>query len=283
MPQGWQWDETLFRGSAAYYARGRLPYPAGLHDAFAAAARLDGAPRLIDVGCGPGTVALTLADLFAEVVAVDPDADMLREGARLATSRGAGNVRWERLRAEDLSAAAQGRFRYATFAQSFHWMERERVARIVFAMLEPGGAFVHVNTDVPAADAARDEPADPPDPRPPGDAIRALAERYLGPVRRAGQGYLRHGTPGDEWGVLRAAGFLAPDVVRVPGGDTLTRTADDVLAHVFSSSGTAPHLFGDRLHEFERELRGVLATASPRGRFAERVGDVELVWYRRPA
>ena len=26
MPDGWQWDSTLFRGSAAYYERGLLPY-----------------------------------------------------------------------------------------------------------------------------------------------------------------------------------------------------------------------------------------------------------------
>ena len=26
MPEGWQWDESLYRGSAAYYTLGRLPY-----------------------------------------------------------------------------------------------------------------------------------------------------------------------------------------------------------------------------------------------------------------
>jgi hypothetical protein len=46
MPQGWEWDETLFRGSARYYERGRLPYPPGLADALAATLGLDGRGRL---------------------------------------------------------------------------------------------------------------------------------------------------------------------------------------------------------------------------------------------
>lgn len=279
MPRGWQWDPTLFAGSAAYYTRGRLPYPAALPDAFAAAAKLTGAPRLIDAGCGPGTVALMLAPRFADVVGVDPDTDMLVEAERLAGERGIANARWLRARAEELPADL-GRFRYATFAQSFHWMERERVAAATFALLEPGGAFVHVNTVVEATAAAPDPL---PHPAPPGGAIRRIGERYLGAERRAGRGVLRHGTPGDEWDVLRAAGFRPPRALRVPGGAPLARSADDIVAHVYSSSASAPHLFGDRLADFEPELRAALATASPSGVFSERIGDVELVFYERPS
>ncbi|MEX2229569.1 MAG: class I SAM-dependent methyltransferase [Dehalococcoidia bacterium] len=279
MPKGWVWDPSLFGGSARHYRRGRLPYPPGLDDAFAGAADLSGTPRLIDVGCGPGTVALILADLFAEIVGVDPDAEMLAEAAALASARAIAHARWVCLRAEALPAGL-GRFRYATFAQSFHWMERERVARTTFDMLDPGGAFVHVNTMIEGAGAPVDALPHPP---PPSTAIRELAERFLGPARRAGQGVLRFGTPGDEWSVLRAASFQPPQTVRVDGGQPLERTADDVVANVFSSSSTAPHLFGDRLDTFERELRGVLAAAAPDGLFSERVGDLELVFYRRPA
>jgi ubiquinone/menaquinone biosynthesis C-methylase UbiE len=93
------------------------------------------------VGCGPGTVALRLADLFAEVVGVDADRGMIEEATWLAAKRDLANARWLRLRAEELPAGL-GTFRYATFAQSFHWMDRELVAAQVFDMLEPGGAFV---------------------------------------------------------------------------------------------------------------------------------------------
>ena len=55
MPEsGWEWDESLYAGSAAYYARGRMAYPSQLRDALRDALGLDGTGRLLDVGWGPG-------------------------------------------------------------------------------------------------------------------------------------------------------------------------------------------------------------------------------------
>ena len=276
MPRGWSWDPSLFRGVAPYYQRGRLPYPPALADAFARSADLTGTPRLLDVGCGPGSIALLLARLFHEVVGVDPDPDMLVEAKRAAADGGVANARWVNLRAEDLPAGL-GSFRFATFAQSFHWMERERVASIMFEMLEPGGAFVHVDTAV-----APLPPAELPLPEPPAEEIDALRVAYLGAERRAGQGVLAHGTPSGETDVLLEAGFAPPSLVPVRTPPFVERDADDVVAGVFSSSATAPHLFGDRRAAFERDLRAVLAAGSPSGRFVERQRPVTLIFYRRP-
>src|SRR6478736_560014 len=144
MPAGWEWDETLYAGSAEYYERGRLPYPADLADRLASALVLDGSGRLIDVGCGPGIVALRLVHLFDEVVGVDADRHMLEQAEQRAAERQLTNTRWVRMHAEDLPGDL-GTFRVATFGQSFHWMDRARVADAVFSLLEPGGAFVQVN------------------------------------------------------------------------------------------------------------------------------------------
>jgi SAM-dependent methyltransferase len=277
--RGWRWDETLFRGTAPYYLQGRIPYPDGLHDAFAGAAFLGPGARLLDVGCGPGVVALTLADLFTEVVGVDPDGEMLTEAARYAASSGITNASWIQLQAEELPAEL-GRFQYATFAQSFHWMERELVASAVFEMLFPGGAFVHIDSavDDPAASA----PPSLPFPSPPADAMKQLRGKYLGAEQRAGQGYIRYGTPDNEWGVLQTAGFEPPRRVRVVGRKHLVRSVDDVIAEVFSTSSAAPHLFGDQVQDFERELRVLLEDCGDDGRFSAWQGDVDIVFYRRP-
>jgi SAM-dependent methyltransferase len=277
MPEGWEWDETLFEGSAAYYFQGRLPYPSSLHDAFAGALELSGTPRLLDVGCGPGVVALTLSDLFDEVVGVDPDGAMLSEAERQARARGLDNLRWVRRRAEELPAGL-GSFRCAVFAQSFHWMDRERVASIVFDMLEPGGVFVHLNTVV-AAPAA---PPALPFPEPPLDDVDALSRSYLGEARRAGQGILVHGMQSGEAEILLGAGFLPARVVPVEGRQILERSVDEVVASVFSASGTAPHLFGPRRGAFEADLRALLQAASDDGRFSQWLGDVQLDLYARP-
>ncbi|KPI08365.1 Methyltransferase type 11 [Actinobacteria bacterium OK074] len=276
MPEGWQWDRTLFQGSAAHYERGRLPYAPGFADVLAAALGFDGRGRLLDVGCGPGTVALAVAPHVTEVVGVDPDEDMLAEAARQAARRGVANARWVTARAEELPAGL-GQFDAVVFAQSFHWTDRDQVAATVRDMLPPGGAFVQISD-------LKDPPAEPgplPYPAPPGDRIGELVRRYLGPVRRAGRGTLPYGTPGGEELVLVRAGFEPPKRHVVPAGQVLTRTADDLVARVFSNSGSAPHLFGERLPDFERDLRAELHRASPDGLFAEHLPPTEIrIWHK---
>lgn len=273
----WTWDPTLFAGAAEHYERGRLPYAPGLADAFATALALDGRGRLLDVGCGPGTVTLRLAPLFEEAVGVDADPDMVREAARLASERGVGNARWVGLRAEDLPAGLGG-FRVVTFAASFHWMDRPRVAATVRDMLVDGGAVVHVdNRHQDSLAPSTDLPAVP-------DAeIDGLRRRYLGDDRRAGAS-IRNTSPGDEDDVFRDAGFAGPDVVVVPDGRVVARSVGDVVAATFSMSFMAPHLFGDRLGELEADLRRILeAAAGPGGSFGVRLPDNVLrIWRRRP-
>lgn len=144
---GWRWDPSLYAGSAAYYLRGRVPYPAALVDLLVDELDLDGRGRLLDLGCGPGSLSLPLAPHFEHVVAVDADEQMLAEGERQAQATGITNVAWVHARAEELSRSI-GHFRLATLAQSFHWMDREGVARLLRELLEADGAiaFVHATT-----------------------------------------------------------------------------------------------------------------------------------------
>jgi SAM-dependent methyltransferase len=277
---GWEWDDTLFSGTAVYYQRGRLPYAPGLADVLAEALELDGRGRLLDVGCGPGTLALSMAHLFSEIVGVDPDGGMLAEATRGAAERGVtGKARWVRARAEDLPAGL-GTFTVAAFGQSFHWMDRDLVAATVRAMLRPGGTLVHISdlkTEIRTVDGL-------PYPAVPYAAIEELVRHYLGPVRRAGRGVLPQGTPGDEAEVLARAGFSGPRRHVVPGGQALERTWDDVVAWVFSMSFSAPHLFGPRRDDFEADLRRLLREASPSDRFSERRPSTEVfVWGKPPA
>jgi hypothetical protein len=68
---------------------------------------------------------------------------MLQEAARLAEQLNLPFTSWRHLRAEELPADLQP-VRLATFAQSFNWIDRSRVAATVRRMLFPDGALVHV-------------------------------------------------------------------------------------------------------------------------------------------
>ena len=271
----WRWDPTLYAGAAPHYARGRLAYPQALADLLAAELGLDGSGRLLDVGCGPGSLTLLLAPLVAEATGIDADPDMVAEADRLAERAGVRNVRWQVLRAEDLPAGL-GTFRLVTFAQSFHWMDRDRVAAAVRGMLEAGGTCVHVHaTTHEGIEASRPLPH----PQPPRAAIADLVHRYLGPERRAGQGILSAGTPAGEDDAYRAAGFTGPRRLELPGA-VVERTADQVVVAVLSLSGSAPHLFGPRLTAFEADLRQLLHDTSPTGVFSQHMREIALdIWH----
>jgi SAM-dependent methyltransferase len=92
--EDWVWDESVFEGTAAYYRRGRKPYAPGLAAALAEHLDLNGRGRLLDVGCGPGTVALFFAHLFEDVVGLDPDSEMLAEARRAAAEEKTSNAIW---------------------------------------------------------------------------------------------------------------------------------------------------------------------------------------------
>ena len=270
----WAWDPSLYAGSARYYSLGRVAYPPQVAAELVEALPLDGSGVLLDVGCGPGSLTLLLAPHVAAAVGVDADADMLAEASRLAHEQQVPNVSWRHLRAEDLPADLP-RPRVVTFAQSFHWTDRPRVAAAVRGMLVAGGALVHVGATTHAGVDGDDEL---PLPRPPRAAVARLVERYLGPQRRAGQGVLPAGTPGGEDDVYREAGFGGPQRLEVPGR-VVERTAEQVVASVHSLSSCAPHLFGERLGAFDDELRQLLLAAGPEGRFAERMRSTTVsIW-----
>jgi SAM-dependent methyltransferase len=256
-----------------------LPYPPELPRALRNELGLDGSGRLLDVGCGPGSLALLLAPLFEQVVGVDADAGMVAEAEREAARLDVRNAAWLHLRAEELPGdLPRGGFRAVSFAQSFHWMDRERVAAAARELLEPGGTLIHVHaTTHQGVDTDRELTW----PRPPRDAIARLVESYLGPVRRAGRGAAPGALPAGEDEVVRAAGFRDQRLLDVGGGLVFERTEDEIVASVFSLASAAPHLFGDRLEEFESDLRRLLRDASPEGRFGEVQREVALeLWTR---
>lgn len=272
------YDPTLYRGSSAHYARGRPPYSRALAATLAAEVGLKGSGRLLDVGCGPGILTIELAGWFAESVGLDPDAEMLAEGARRAAEAGIDSIRWVRACAEDLATLDLGRFTLVTFGQSFHWTDRERVAEVVYDILEPSGALALIGH----AHADRPQPSGPGEPPIPHDAIRALIERYLGPRRRAGQGFVelpaeRH----DE--VLARTRFGAPRQIFCAGRPDIVQDIDGVLSNYFSAAFAAPHLFGERREPFEAEVRAMLAACSASGRFWDWPGDTEILIARRPS
>jgi SAM-dependent methyltransferase len=272
----WTWDRSLFAGAANYYSLGRMPYPAELADMLQVELSLDGTGRLLDIGCGPGSLTLLIAPLFKMSVGIDADSDMISSARAQAELAGSNTISWRVMRAEEILPEILGRFRLVTFAQSFHWVDRPRVARLVREVLEPDGAcvLVHATTHEGVAGTRS-----LPHPRPPRAEISDLICQYLGPVRRAGQGILPDGPVFDAVPVMAQAGFTGPTRLTVRGPSVTERNEDEIVASLFSTTYAAPHLFGERIEEFEVDLRSILRKASPTGFFCEERRKIALdVW-----
>jgi SAM-dependent methyltransferase len=272
------YDPTIYEGAAAHYRPGRPAYSPQLELVLTEEVGLDGSGRLLDGGCGPGILTLRLAHLFDEAVGLDPDPAMLAEARRVADELRITNIRWVQALGEDLPGAAPGRYQLVTFGQSLHWMDEARVAETVYDMLEPRGALALIVHTV----EGRPTPPSPGPPAIPHAEIKALVEKYLGPRRRAGQGFAPARTHRFE-DVLVGTRFGAPRSIFAPGIPDLVRDSESVLSGLFSMSTSAPHLFGDRVEDFAAEVRELLASRSPEGVFWDWPGDTEVILARKPA
>jgi SAM-dependent methyltransferase len=271
------YDPTIYEGAAAHYRYGRPAYSPQLEAVLSKELDLDGSGRALDGGCGPGILTVRIAHLFEEVIGLDPDPDMLAEGRRVAQERGITNIRWVQAVAEDLPGAAPGPYRLVTFGQSFHWTDEVRVAEAVYDMLEAGGALALIVHTV----EGRPAPSSPGSPPIPHEEIKALVEKYVGSTRRPGQGTAPVRTHRFE-DVLVHTRFGTPRAIFAPGIPDLLRDSESVLSGYFSMSTSAPHLFGDRVEDFAREVRELLRSKSPEGLFWDWPGDTEVILARKP-
>jgi SAM-dependent methyltransferase len=271
------YDSTIYLGAASHYRPGRPPYSAELEAVLAAELGLDGAGRLLDVGCGPGILTVRLAGLFEEAIGLDPDPDMLAEARKAGSEQGIINIRWVHAVAKDLPEAAPGPYRLVSFGQSFHWTDEQAMAEVVYDMLEPGGTMALIVHTV----EGRARPPSPGPPPIPHDAIKALVEKYLGSTRRAGQGSTPIRTHRFE-DILVRTRFGEPRTVFARGVTDLVRDSRSVISGYFSLASSAPHLYGEDLDDFSRDVEALLAATSPAGLFWDWPGDTEVVLAEKP-
>jgi SAM-dependent methyltransferase len=255
-------DESPFAEAAVWYAQGRAPYAPGALDHVVAALALDERARVLDLGCGPGTIAIPLSHRVAEVVAVDLDENMLAEGRRLAALAGRGNIRWVRGRAEDVLPGI-GRFRAATLGQSLHWMDRDRVLSLLAEAIEDGGGLAILDEGL----ARRPESWAP--------VAADLVTKYLGPSGRHPGKHpevdhapsLRRSARFHDYAVLEFSSQIARDIASILGG-------------VYSSVRSTRAAFGDRATAFEAELSQALLRLNPSGLFPERIETAVFVAHK---
>jgi SAM-dependent methyltransferase len=210
---------------------------------------LQGVERLIDIGCGPGSLAIGFAPYVKSCVGVDVETEML-EAARLEAARAGVHVDLIQARIEDLPHDI-GLFQAVTIGRALHWFDREDAIAVLERIVEVNGWIAICGTRTHSA----------------------ASQGWTGTfhdIRRAWSSdpdETRYHINLDDW----FAGSRFRKVEEVEVIQMHQVTIPDLIGRALSLSTTSPEVLGDRRPAFETAMREGLEPLSAGGAFGEQV------------
>jgi SAM-dependent methyltransferase len=257
-------ETRRFSSAAPHYLKGRPAYSATLIRDVVLLCGLNRKHRVMDLGCGPGPLAVALASFVGEVVGIDPEPAMLEAAAAHATRAGV-KVRLVQGDSERLGPSL-GRFRAITVGRAFHWMDRSPTLGRLDALVETEGAVV----------LFRDRHPDLPD-----NAWRGPYQELVGRYAVDDEARARRKSP--DWlpdeAVLLASPFSRLERIAVI--ERRRTPVESFVDRAFSMSGTAPGRIGARADALAREILRLMDGCA-RGGMVTEIVETEALIARRP-
>jgi trans-aconitate methyltransferase len=251
-----------FRSAAPHYLAGRPAYAVRLIRLVARLTALRPQDRVLDLGCGPGQLTAAIAPLVSEVIAIDPEPEMLRIAqAEFGTI---DNIRFMRASSSDLPSGLAS-LHLVTMGRSFHWMDRAATIGLLDGIIEPGGAIALFGSEMP------DVPQN------------AWMKEYQALVRRYGETDMTHvrrrsGTMERHEAILLDSPFNALEQVAVI--ERRQVTIQHLVDRAFSRSSTAPDRLGDAAPRLAGEIGALLSPIACHGVLTEVVATNALLAWR---
>jgi SAM-dependent methyltransferase len=246
-------DPHRFQTTVPFYARYRLGYPDALIARIIEIAGLKPGDPVMDLGCGPGLAAIPFARAGLNVMAIDPEPNMVQAATQEAALAGVAlDVR--RGSSFDLPRGI-GPFKLVTMGRSFHWMDRAATLNILDTLIAPGGAIVLLHDNHPRTAENRWRKVLNDLGNEYGRRESSHVKEYSSADYRTHESFLLR----SRFNRLESAGVFIERKM----------TADDIVGLAFSLSTSAPQKLGDKKDAFERDLRAALAALSPDSQFTE--------------
>lgn len=238
----------LERDAAESY-RHRPQYPAETFDVLLSLLPAGGPRTVLDIGCGTGNIARTLAPRVERVDAIDMSRAMVEAGRQLPGGEHA-NIRWQIATAE--AAELDGPYGLIVGGSSLHWMDWHVVMPRFAAALAPGGML--------AVATVENEPG------PWSAGLSAIARRHS---------TFRDYVPFDMIGAWEAAGLFRKLGEHTTAAEEQERTIDEFIAGLHAMSNLArAHIDAEA---FDAEVAAVLARHCPDG-VVRAKARANLVW-----
>lgn len=236
-----------FASTAELYEQFRPSYPPQFFRDVAQNLHLSKQHRLLDVGTGPGLLAIGFAPYAGYVTAVDPEPAMLA-AARRAMARAGQEVHLIEGSAEDLPVET-GSFDVVTIGRALHWIDRGALGSLFARLVAPDGALV-----ICGCSSARNG-------RNPWLDTYNAARRAWSPDTLWSESGKGERTPRDLIALLEGTGVKATEVVRVEAVSEVS--ASHLARRVLTFSSSSPAALGNRV---DAMLADVEARLAPFGR-----------------
>ncbi len=253
-------EPTRFHTAARYYLSGRPLYAAGLIRRVVQLCGLGPTHRLLDLGCGPGQLALAFASVVKEVVGIDPEVEMLKV-ARGEAERAGLRIDFREGSSRDLDNHL-GAFRVVVIGRAFHWMDRPDTLTRLDRIIEPGGAVVLFGDDHPKIPDNRWV-----------EVFRQMIDRYAEAdserAGRRGPDWLRHEA------VLLDSPF--PHLERIGVIERRATPVEQLVDRALSLSSVSHALIGPRADDLAREVRDAMTPFAVAGVLSEVVESQALI------
>ena len=255
-------EKRRFRTAAQHYLQGRQPYAPALFQRLMQLTGTGPKSRVMDLGCGPGQIAVALAPHVGEVTAIDPEPEMLRVAENAAAAH--PEIRFIQASSDDLGPAL-GRFRLVVIGRAFHWMDRAGTLQRRDGLVEPGGAVALLGTREPELpDNAWVE------------AYDTLIERYAADDKtrreRKSPDWLRHEA------VLLESPFSRIETIAVL--ERRLTPVERFVDRALSMSSTSAARIGEKTAALAAEVRNTLAPFAAEGMIREVVRSAATIAWR---
>ncbi|MBR0878662.1 SAM-dependent methyltransferase [Bradyrhizobium japonicum] len=244
-----------FASTASLYEHLRPPYPSEFFRSVAHKLGLTKQSSLIDLGTGPGLLALGFGPYVGRVVGVDPEPEMI-EAARRAAAGAGRDITLIEGKAETL-ASDIGSFDVVTIGRALHWMDRDLTLALLDRLVAHDGAIA-----ICASFSATDG-------RNPWLDGYNEARRRWSPAKlweEAGRGTRTHR---DLPAYFRDSSFQPAELVSIETSHLVG--LHDLAERTLTYSSSSPDALGENADEMLRDVGQHLAAFSRDGAIAETV------------
>jgi SAM-dependent methyltransferase len=250
-----------FASTVEFYARYREPYPPEFFQKVAEEIGLRGNESLLDVGCGPGMLAIGFAPYVESCTGLDPEPGMIAAAkgaaaqARVALSLIEGRIE---------EFPTDQTYDVITIGRAYHWLDRMPTLKVLERILAPGsGRILLCRTS----------------------AVETPETPWVRPYRKV-RSARASGRPGEkQYRVLPSEWFVGScftEMGEISVNERRLVTIADLIGRALSRSNTSPEVVAGGQEKFEAQIAAALEPFAQDGVLVEQIVARASIFGRRP-